>query len=473
MDSDVEATKDIAVDWAVAHGMLLRPPNGSTHSAMHLPFALYPTPYPHKSYDLAFVLMPLFNKLVDNIARDPIFLQEVLEPLSKVDRFVGRIYDVYKKVESEGVLQKVNLGIHRSDYLLHTPLDGSASEPVLQQVELNTIASGMSSLSSVLNQLHRHLEEINLLPQRLLMKGVLAGNDSMEAVPKAIAAALSIYAEKTAIPKQKLVAMMVVQPCERNAFDQRWIEYTLLSSYKIRIIRKTLSEIGSESKLVGDHQRLFFNNTEIAVTYFRAGYGPSDYPTDLEWDARLLIERSFSIKCPTTTYQLIGSKKVQQVLARPGVVERYLDPSEAALVRTSFTGMYALDDTAEGNTAAESAVKDPSRYVMKPSREGGGNNLYGSAITEFLNKCTINERESYILMDFINYVPTKTIMVRNGDAVLADVVSELGTFGIWLSEGDTVYLNEPGGYLMRTKSYECNEGGISAGFAVLDTPLLY
>lgn len=41
-----------------------------------------------------------------------------------------------------------------------------------------------------------------------------------------------------------------------------------------------------------------------------------------EWSARLKIERSYAIKCPTIAYQLIGLKKIQQVLAEPKVLER-------------------------------------------------------------------------------------------------------------------------------------------------------
>jgi glutathione synthase len=35
--------------------------------------------------------------------------------------------------------------------------------------------------------------------------------------------------------------MMVVQPGERNAFDQRWIEYNLLKKYENNLIYGTLS----------------------------------------------------------------------------------------------------------------------------------------------------------------------------------------------------------------------------------------
>lgn len=62
---------------------------------------------------------------------------------------------------------------------------------------------------------------------------------------------------------------------------------------------------------------------EISVVYLRAGYGPGDYTSDTEWEARHMVEVSMAIKCPTVITQLAGCKKVQQVLAMPGVLERY------------------------------------------------------------------------------------------------------------------------------------------------------
>jgi hypothetical protein len=58
------------------------------------------------------------------------------------------------------------------------------------------------------------------------------------------------------------------------------------------------------------------------VTYYRAGYAPTDYPSENEWSARLIVEESFSIKCPNAAYHLAGAKKVQQVLAQPNMLER-------------------------------------------------------------------------------------------------------------------------------------------------------
>lgn len=72
-----------------------------------------------------------------------------------------------------------------------------------------------------------------------------------------------------------------------------------------------------------------------------------------------------------------------QDLARPGVVERYVpSPEVAATVRGFFAGMWGLDDPAAPDTAAVlvAAAADPGAYVLKPQREGGGNNLYGDAL---------------------------------------------------------------------------------------------
>ncbi|WZZ60007.1 hypothetical protein YC2023_060114 [Brassica napus] len=47
------------------------------------------------------------------------------------------------------------------------------------------------------------------------------------------------------------------------------------------------------------------------------------FPSESEWNARLLIEQSSAVKCPSIAYQLAGTKKIQQELAKPGVLERH------------------------------------------------------------------------------------------------------------------------------------------------------
>jgi len=46
-------------------------------------------------------------------------------------------------------------------------------------------------------------------------------------------------------------------------------------------------------------------------------------------------------------------------------------------------------------------------------------------------------------------------------------------YGGYLRVGDAVVMNEVGGHLLRTKAATSDEGGVAAGYAVLDSPLLH
>jgi Eukaryotic glutathione synthase len=76
----------------------------------------------------------------------------------------------------------------------------------------------------------------------------------------------------------------------------------------------------------------------VSVAYYRAGYTPDDYPTDIEWSARETIENSLATKCPTIGYQLAGTKKIQQVLCEENVLEKFLPRKESELLRKCFAG---------------------------------------------------------------------------------------------------------------------------------------
>lgn len=97
------------------------------------------------------------------------------------------------------------------------------------------------------------------------------------------------------------------------------------------------------------------------------------------------MESSTAIKCPSIHYHLAGTKKVQQALAQPEMLERFIsDPEEIKAIGKIFTGLYSLDDNDVGNKTYEMALKEPERFVLKPQREGGGNNVYGLDIPDAL-----------------------------------------------------------------------------------------
>ncbi|KAG0745939.1 hypothetical protein G6F57_012001 [Rhizopus arrhizus] len=237
-------------------------------------------------------------------------------------------------------------------------------------------------------------------------------------------------------------------------------------------MRLSLEDIYSRAKLSPDNKGLIIDGYEVAVTYFRAGYGPEDYPTEKASECILMIEKSLSIKCPTIAYQLVGSKKVQQVLSVPGCLERYVTKEAAEEMRACFAGLYPLDESKEGIAAYEMALEKSDALVMKPQREGGGHNIYGQDILEALKKLSPKERNAYILMDLIRSPPLNNLMIREGKVIEGEVVSELGVYGIYLNDGQDEIVNYAGGHLLRTKAITTREGGVAAGFAVIDSPLL-
>ncbi|KAM3871556.1 glutathione synthetase-like [Diretmus argenteus] len=194
------------------------------------------------------------------------------------------------------------------------------------------------------------------------------------------------------------------------------------------------------------------------------------------WEARLLMERSLAVKCPDISTHLAGTKKVQQELSRPGVLERFFpdQPQAVDQLRATFAGLYTLDMGPEGDKTVEMALAKPDRFVLKPQREGGGNNIYGSEICQVLEQVKgSTERTAYILMDKIEPSPGQNYLLRR-DALLqlSNCISELGVFGAYVRQGKDMVMNECVGHLLRTKSSEHSDGGVAAGVAVLDNPLL-
>ena len=49
------------------------------------------------------------------------------------------------------------------------------------------------------------------------------------------------------------------------------------------------------------------------------------------------MEQSRATNCPSVAYQLVGTKKMQQALTKPGVVERYTGASETCFKHETST----------------------------------------------------------------------------------------------------------------------------------------
>ncbi|NQU63663.1 MAG: hypothetical protein HQ517_05185, partial [SAR324 cluster bacterium] len=311
------------------------------------------------------------------------------------------------------------------------------------------------SLSKQVSLLHRHLYHRGMLVAEPIP------NDPLEAAVDSIAAAITSY------DALHPCLLMVVQDKEQNIFDQRAIEYRLYENYDFPTYRMTLKEISETASLHEGHLKL--NGHIAAVTYFRAGYTPDDYPSSAEWNARALIESSSSIKCPSVGMQLAGAKKIQQLLGHEKILRKFADFKTAEIVRDTFVGLYTLDELIDSVPASDMACQSPARFVLKPQREGGGNNLYGEEMKMKLQNLSEEQQHAYILMDRIESTILPSALVVESKLEEIPSISEVGRFGVCFADGDSLIENRDIGYLVRTKSADENEGGVCAGYACLNS----
>ncbi|XP_071534053.1 glutathione synthetase-like isoform X2 [Panulirus ornatus] len=450
-----------AKDFALLHGAAMRyKSNFDPDSLKMAPFFLLPSAFPRREFDRVVKLQPLINVLMHRIAHNHEFLESSLKKTVNVDDFTARLWKIYTTVREEGVSQWVSLGLFRCDYFYSVPSHSA------QQVEINTIASSFAALTTRVSLMHRYILGELRKPELLHH---LPENDALAGLCSGMISAWEVYS------CPKAVILFVIEDVTYNICDQRFHEYEIRRQRPdVHVIRRNLTQISKTGHLTDD-KRLMIDGNEIAVVYFRAGYEPAQYHSEAEWEARLTIERSRAIKSPSIQYQLAGTKKVQQEIARPDVLKQFLSDSEAELVGQLFTGLYSLDLGPEGDRAVQMAMENPERFVLKPQREGGGNNVYGAEIKEVLEKIKDSaEREAYILMDRIRPPIQENYLVRPYEPVrLVEVVSELGIFGVILGTNKDIMINKFSGHMLRTKLSSVNEGGVAAGLGALDSVFLF
>jgi glutathione synthase len=141
-----------------------------------------------------------------------------------------------------------------------------------------------------------------------------------------------------------------------------------------------------------------------------------------------------------------------------------------------FAGLYNLsaeeDNTCVLKSTIERAMSSPSSFLMKPQREGGGNNIVGADLSRSLQEMSPAELSAYILMDRIQSPSAMSTIVRCGQPSALLCTCELGIYGVYIGYGgeDGEILNDDAGYLLRVKPASSVEGGVAAGFAGLSAP---
>lgn len=357
-------------------------------------------------------------------------------------------------------------------------VDPSEPQPCIKQVEFNTIASSFGGLSSKVSGLHKYLSSIDAYPESIadiVNDASLTSSYSVPGLARGMAKAHEAYG-KSAEGHATCVIFLIQDP-ERNVFDQRHLEYELNDTHMVRTFRLPFGRVLKDTTLDSDRKLIYtppqspMKHFEVSLVYFRAGYAPTEYVDQSSWDARLHLERSAAIKCPSVLLQLAGTKKVQQVLATPHSphLKRFLPGERAASnVLKTFAPIYPMDRSEAGREARKLATNPETakRYVLKPQREGGGNNVYRAAIPEFLQSIPEAQWPAWILMEMIEPPEQSNVIFRNGEMQKGGVICELGLYGACLwrqgeKDGEREVLeNFDAGDLLRTKGDSSEEGGV-------------
>lgn len=191
-----------------------------------------------------------------------------------------------------------------------------------------------------------------------------------------------------------------------------------------------------------------------------------------------MIELSRSIKCPNINTFLTTFKVFQYQLTKPDILKKYVnDEFIVNDILRFFVKIYYLQEIEPDKQKElfKEIVLDVNKYIIKPQKEGGGNNYYGEDIKKLIpsEDCTIkDEMKSCIVMERINSVETQTIMLFENKPKIIESVSEFSAYGVILSDETTIHQNKSVGFLVRTKDKNSNEGGVIVGASAIDIPCL-
>lgn len=433
---DISRLKEQAISYCHSNDLLILNENSSEE--VHAPITLSPYPFPSLAFQTSLLLQPHFNILSLNLPSHPLYTN-LLEKVKLVDSFVRDLYDCINHAS------RFEFGVLRSDYMLDDD-DNS-----LKQVELNTVSVSLFGLSPKVTEFHK------------LNHGNVPENNTLNLTCEAFKQTDALYRSTYNIGRTTAI-LMVVHEEERNVYDQG----AFVATAGLPVLRKTFLEL--EQISITD-ETLIVDEYEISIVYWRTGYAPSHYQTcNNAWSIRRRIEQARAIKCPSISLQLTGMKKVQELLAlNPSVLVDLDLPQDLANVFVEFYDPTIIVDLCKDKDAL-------SKLVVKPQREGGGNNTYGEKIIDIKDGVKATPA-AFVVMQLINSIKHSTTAIRDTVVVQFEGIPELGIYGVLLAEKIDdkwkVHANHTTGYLLRTKPTGENEGGVVHGVSFLDSPELY
>ncbi|KAL3089280.1 hypothetical protein niasHS_007002 [Heterodera schachtii] len=464
-----------AKDWALSNGLVKLQCYSIKDKVncvtQFMPFALYPSPFPRTLFQQAVDVHQAMLLLYFRISSDYAFLKDAhrqvvnSERKSIIQSLIRRLDNLY----NDGFQQHVAMFCQRADYMASEDDNGQI---VLKQVEVNTGAVGSFATSPRFSQLHRRMV-------------ANAGLDASEAVTP-VDQSDKMYAETLYHSWQKfgndeaVILFIHGSPYSHLMLESRQIVHKLeeITSKKVKSRFITLKEAFSRLKIDPIDKSLIFDDKYVvAVLVDRIGREISD----AELAVCVEFERSTAIKSRPMSFFVSHTKRMQQVLSTPGIVERFFTgPGEEgmakAIRKVQIKGWPIGADENIEEGIRQKAMENPQDYVLKANDCGPTGMSFNEDIVKKLQSMAPAERDFYYLTEKLRPTTVKNHFVRpNAEPMLnVNANPELGIFGCLVGNMNTgqVSFFSRIGHMMKSKMDNVDEGGVWRGNSVYDSPYL-
>eukprot|EP01084_Bolivina_argentea_P320126 555398_1 len=462
--------------------------------------SLYPTIIEKNDYLQLYNLSKIYHKLFDKMSRDYNFIVSALENVAKNDVFIRNYLKIYKRKYESHLNQTTNLGIFRSDYMQNK------NDNKWGQIEINTASVGGWQFSQKEYDLNKYILSryggLNIKSLNICNTNssdndcnnnnnyiYFPNNNTLNIICSTLAKAATLVH-----PSNPYILIIPHKYRDENlVIEQRAIEIKLWNDYKIPCIRRSLRELINNCKLDSDtNELIIYDKYKISAVYTRMYPDPdsndefdsndnefesNDNEFD-EWKVLEIIEFSTAIN-ETVSYFLLGTKYIQSLCYNKDILLKYLNNNEANLIHKHMFKLYTLDkDTNKNlNDTINEIKNNPSKYVIKSQKEGGGNCYFDNDIVELFNKLNDNNQDygAYIAMERVYPSEFESLLLyQNGNKYKhhKKCSSEIGFFSCYLSDGICNYVDEVCGVYSKTRPSDATEGGVSHGNGVIDFILI-
>eukprot|EP00392_Amoebophrya_sp_AT5.2_P010101 g10154.t1 len=219
-------------------------------------------------------------------------------------------------------------------------------------------------------------DEKNELDQRKLERAMLEVADVIS-FRRSFAELSADFSSRKLVLEQSTNALYYF--CEDDSFagaadgvDESSTSAGSMGSVSLQNVSSTSEEEGlsassSPTSGTGTSSRRLRPSYEVLAVYFRSGYWPEHYhnplnPTVTFWSVRYFLEKSRAVKVPSCVGQLIGMKKIQQILYEEAakLVEEYV--ATGVLVTTRSTTVPRGTTPSTSSTSSASHAEDGTAH---------------------------------------------------------------------------------------------------------------